>query len=40
VSTTQLRGSTWLRAGFMNPMTTEDDLDRAIELIVRLGPGP
>ena len=37
VSTTRLRGQTYLRAGFMNPMTTEDDLDRTLELVTGLG---
>ncbi len=30
LSTTRLRGSTWLRAGVMNPMTTEADIDRLL----------
>ncbi|MEX0988777.1 MAG: pyridoxal-dependent decarboxylase [Actinomycetota bacterium] len=37
VSTTRLRGRTYLRAGFMNPMTTDADLDRAIALVTSLG---
>jgi glutamate/tyrosine decarboxylase-like PLP-dependent enzyme len=31
LSTTRLRGATWLRAGVMNPMTTEADIDRLLE---------
>lgn len=36
LSTTRLRGSTWLRAGVMNPMTTEADIDRLLECLRRL----
>ncbi len=31
VSTTRLRGATWLRAGILNPMTTEADIDRLLD---------
>jgi glutamate/tyrosine decarboxylase-like PLP-dependent enzyme len=30
LSTTRLRGATWLRAGVMNPMTSEADVDRLL----------
>jgi len=33
LSTTRLHGSTWLRAGVMNPMTTEADIDRLLETL-------
>jgi glutamate/tyrosine decarboxylase-like PLP-dependent enzyme len=36
LSTTRLRGSTWLRAGIMNPMTTESDIDRLLAELRRL----
>ena len=36
LSTTRLRGSTWLRAGVMNPMTTEADIDRLLGALRRL----
>ena len=36
LSTTRLRGSTWLRAGVMNPMTTEADIDRLLTDLRRL----
>jgi L-2,4-diaminobutyrate decarboxylase len=36
LSTTRLRGSTWLRAGVMNPMTTEADIDRLLTTLRRL----
>ncbi|MEX2274207.1 MAG: pyridoxal-dependent decarboxylase [Actinomycetota bacterium] len=37
MSTTTLRERTFLRAGFMNPMTTQADLDITIGLVVDLG---
>ncbi len=37
LSTTRLRGATWLRAGVMNPMTTEADIDRLLATLRRLG---
>jgi len=36
LSTTRLRGSTWLRAGVLNPMTTEADIDRLLGLLREL----
>jgi aromatic-L-amino-acid decarboxylase len=38
VSTTRLRGATYLRAGIMNPLTTEADLDRLLSALRRLAP--
>jgi glutamate/tyrosine decarboxylase-like PLP-dependent enzyme len=37
LSTTRLRGATWLRAGVMNPMTGEADIDRLLADLRRLG---
>jgi glutamate/tyrosine decarboxylase-like PLP-dependent enzyme len=37
LSTTRLRGATWLRAGVMNPMTSEADIDRLLAVLRRLG---
>jgi glutamate/tyrosine decarboxylase-like PLP-dependent enzyme len=37
LTTTRLRGSTWLRAGIVNYLATEDDIDRLLELLRRLG---
>lgn len=36
LSTTRLRGATWLRAGVMNPMTSEADIDRLLGDLRRL----
>jgi glutamate/tyrosine decarboxylase-like PLP-dependent enzyme len=36
LSTTRLRGSTWLRAGIVNTQTTEDDIDRLLATLRRL----
>lgn len=36
VSTTRLRGATWLRAGVMNPLSGEADLDRLLSALRRL----
>jgi glutamate/tyrosine decarboxylase-like PLP-dependent enzyme len=37
VSTTRLRGGTWLRAGIVNTQTTEPDIDEMLEIVRRLG---
>ena len=37
VSTTRLRGSTWLRAGIVNYLSTEDDADGLLDSLRRLG---
>jgi glutamate/tyrosine decarboxylase-like PLP-dependent enzyme len=39
LSTTRLRGRTWLRAGIVNYLTRESDLDRLIETLRTLGAG-
>jgi aromatic-L-amino-acid decarboxylase len=39
LSTTRLRGSTWLRAGVLNAMTTEADIDRLLADLRRLAGG-
>ena len=36
LSTTSLHGSTWLRAGVVNYLTTEADIDRLLETLRRL----
>jgi glutamate/tyrosine decarboxylase-like PLP-dependent enzyme len=36
LTTTRLRGSTWLRAGIVNYLSTEADIDRLIETLRRL----
>jgi glutamate/tyrosine decarboxylase-like PLP-dependent enzyme len=36
LTTTRLRGSTWLRAGIVNYLATEDDIDRLLDLLRRL----
>ena len=36
LTTTRLRGSTWLRAGIVNYLATEDDIDRLLETLRRL----
>jgi aromatic-L-amino-acid decarboxylase len=38
LTTTRLRGSTWLRAGIVNYLATEDDIDRLLELLRTLDP--
>lgn len=37
VSTTRLRGRTYLRAGIMNYMSTEDDIDRLLDVLQQAG---
>jgi aromatic-L-amino-acid decarboxylase len=39
VSTTRLRGATWLRAGIVNYLSTEEDADRMLAILRRLGAG-
>jgi glutamate/tyrosine decarboxylase-like PLP-dependent enzyme len=36
LSTTRLRGSTWLRAGIVNTQATEDDVDDLLEVLRRI----
>jgi len=36
LTTTRLRGSTWLRAGIVNYLSTEDDIDHLLETLRRL----
>ncbi len=38
VSTTRLRGSTYLRAGIVNYLSTSEDVDRVLGALVRLSP--
>jgi aromatic-L-amino-acid decarboxylase len=38
VSTTRLRGRTYLRAGVVNYLSTPEDVDRVLEALVRLSP--
>lgn len=38
VSTTRLRGRTWLRAGIVNYLATEADVDRLLDALRRLSP--
>lgn len=38
VSTTRLRGATYLRAGVVNYLSTEEDVDRVLDALVRLSP--
>ena len=33
LTTTRLRGATWLRAGIVNYLSTEDDIDRLLETL-------
>ena len=40
VSTTRLRGSTWLRAGIVNYLSTEADVDRVLAALRRLASPP
>jgi aromatic-L-amino-acid decarboxylase len=37
LTTTRLRGATWLRAGIVNYLATEDDVDRLLETLRALG---
>ena len=37
LSTTRLRGSTWLRAGILNYLTSPADIDRLLDDLRRLG---
>ena len=39
LSTTRLRGATWLRAGVMNPMTTDADIDGLLDTLRSLARG-
>ncbi|HEY7827214.1 MAG TPA: pyridoxal-dependent decarboxylase [Candidatus Limnocylindrales bacterium] len=39
LSTTRLRGRTWLRAGIVNFLSTESDIDRLLDDLRRLAPG-
>jgi hypothetical protein len=36
LTTTRLRGATWLRAGIVNYLTTEADIDHLLETLRRL----
>ena len=36
LTTTRLRGATYLRAGIVNYLSTEDDIDQLLETLVRL----
>ncbi len=36
LTTTRLRGSTWLRAGIVNYLATEDDIDHLLDTLRRL----
>ena len=38
VSTTRIRGATFLRAGIVNYLSTEADVDRMLETVRRLSP--
>ncbi len=40
LSTTRLRGATWLRAGILNYLSTEADVDRLLDLLRELGAKP
>ena len=39
LTTTRLRGATWLRAGIVNYLSTEDDIDHLLETLRRLAGG-
>jgi glutamate/tyrosine decarboxylase-like PLP-dependent enzyme len=39
VSTTRLRGRTYLRAGVVNYLSTEEDIDRLLAVLADLSPG-
>jgi hypothetical protein len=36
LTTTRLRGSTWLRAGVLNYLSTEADIDRLLDVLREL----
>ena len=36
LTTTRLRGATWLRAGIVNYLSTEDDIDRLLATLRRI----
>jgi glutamate/tyrosine decarboxylase-like PLP-dependent enzyme len=38
VSTTRLRGRTYLRAGVVNYLSTPDDVDAVVDALLRLAP--
>ena len=38
VSTTRLRGATYLRAGVLNYLSAEEDVDRMLDALLRLSP--
>jgi aromatic-L-amino-acid decarboxylase len=40
LSTTRLRGATWLRAGILNYLATEADIDRVLERLREFAGGP
>ena len=40
LTTTRLRGTTWLRAGIVNYLSTEDDIDRLLDTLRRLAADP
>ncbi len=40
LTTTRLRGATWLRAGIVNYLSTEDDIDRLLDLLRSLAADP
>ena len=40
LTTTRLRGATWLRAGIVNYLATEDDVDRLLATLRRLADQP
>jgi hypothetical protein len=37
LTTTRLRGTTWLRAGIVNYLATEDDIDHLLDVLRGLG---
>ena len=39
VGTTRLRGATWLRAGIVNYLSTESDIERILDDLRRLADG-
>jgi hypothetical protein len=39
LTTTRLRGATWLRAGIVNYLSTEDDIDRLLDTLRELADG-
>ena len=39
LTTTRLRGATWLRAGIVNYLATEDDIDRLLDTLRGLAAG-